>query len=340
MHANNSYNPLIRFTFIAVIIFIINSNILNVQQMLPDDREPMGIALENYQYPFPVQYLEFSVEGEDVRMAYMDVSPDNPNGKTVVLMHGKNFFGAYWGQTIKTLAAEGYRVIVPDQIGFGKSSKPIIRYSFHSMGAHTNQLLDALDTGLVAVVGHSMGGMLAARYSLMYPERVSHLVLVNPIGLEDYRIKTSWVPVDSIYQGVLRNTEDQIRSYHENYYVEWKEQYEKYVQVHYRWTLSGDYPRFAMVSAITSQMIYEQPVIHEFQNIKPETLLVIGQEDRTAPGRDRAAPEIAMGQYPELGSRAAEAIPNASLVEMDNIGHAPHLEASEEFFKVIMPFLE
>ncbi len=58
-------------------------------------------------------------------MAYMDVTAKNPNSKTVVLLHGKNFNGAYWKTTIEALTKEGYRVIVPDQIGFGKSSKPV-----------------------------------------------------------------------------------------------------------------------------------------------------------------------------------------------------------------------
>jgi len=52
-------------------------------------------------------------------MAYVDVLSPNPNGKTVVLLHGKNFNIAYWEQTIKELSKQGFRVIAPDQIGFG-----------------------------------------------------------------------------------------------------------------------------------------------------------------------------------------------------------------------------
>jgi pimeloyl-ACP methyl ester carboxylesterase len=66
-------------------------------------------------------------------MAYMDIKPDNPNGKALMLFHGKNFGGYYWTNVIKALSAKGYRVLVPDQIGFGKSSKPFINYSFHRL---------------------------------------------------------------------------------------------------------------------------------------------------------------------------------------------------------------
>src|ERR1044072_8731232 len=75
-------------------------------------QEPLGIALENYPYPFPVQFLHFTVQGQDVSMAYMDIRPGaQSNGKTVLLLHGKNFFGAYWDKTIRYLASKGYRVV-------------------------------------------------------------------------------------------------------------------------------------------------------------------------------------------------------------------------------------
>ncbi|MEX1063007.1 MAG: alpha/beta hydrolase, partial [Balneolaceae bacterium] len=193
-----------------------------------------------------------------------------------------------------------------------------------------------------AVAGHSMGGMVAARFALMYPDVAGQLILINPIGLEDYRIKTPWIPVSRIYENVLNTTEEAIRGYHEAYYVEWEPEYEVYVQVHYRWTLSGDYPRLARVSALTSQMFYEQPVIHEFPHIESPTLLIIGQEDRTAPGRNRAEPAIArtMGYYPDLGKRAADMIPDAVLSEFENVGHSPHLESFDKFAETLLSFLE
>jgi pimeloyl-ACP methyl ester carboxylesterase len=102
---------------------------------------PLSITLDEYAYPYPVQYLPLSVEGQDLRMAYMDVKPAGKwNGRTVVLLHGKNFFGAYWKDTIAFLTSHGYRVIVPDQIGFGKSTKPNIHYSFHLLASNTKKI--------------------------------------------------------------------------------------------------------------------------------------------------------------------------------------------------------
>ena len=113
-----------------------------------------------------------------------------------------------------------------------------------------------------------MGGMLATRFGLMYPEAVTHLILENPIGLEDYRLFVPYTPVEEAYRNELNATEDGIRNYHKAYYVNWKPEYEEYVQIFLRWKASGEFPRLAMSSALTSQMIYEQPVCYEFPHIK------------------------------------------------------------------------
>src|SRR5690606_12690241 len=106
------------------------------------------------------------------------------------LMHGKNFCGAYWERTARDLQSDGFRVIIPDQLGFGKSEKPTsYQYSFAGRAKNTKDLLDSLDLSKATVVGHSMGGMLASRFAIMYPDLTEKLVLLNPIGLEDWAKK-------------------------------------------------------------------------------------------------------------------------------------------------------
>ena len=312
-------------------------------QSVQTPREPLGIAMEGYAYPYPTRFFPLKIEGQDVRMAYMDVAPAESTAKrgAVVLFHGKNFFGAYWKDTIGVLVKAGFRVLAPDQIGFGKSSKPDIHYSFQLMASNTKLLLDSLGIEKTAVVGHSMGGMLATRFALMYPEFTSKLVLENPIGLEDYKEKVPYVPTQMLYEQQLAQTEEQIWLYQRAYYVNPKPAYEEYVQVQARQTASGEYPRLAWCAALTTQMVFEQPVSHEFALVKPPTLLIIGQSDRTALGKDRVAPEDAatMGNYPELGRKVAKEIPNAKLVEIENCGHIPHFEAAEKFHAALLEFL-
>ena len=134
----------------------------------PPAAEPLGIALEGFPYPHPVSFLPLAVEGQDLRMAYMDVAPTGaPSGEVVLLLHGKNFPGAYWAATIDALAAAGYRVVVPDQIGFGRSSKPDIHYSFELLAQSTRKILDQLGIPRVTVVGRSASPMFAATMATM-----------------------------------------------------------------------------------------------------------------------------------------------------------------------------
>lgn len=309
----------------------------------PTYSKPLGIAMEEWPYPYPVHFLPLEIEGQSVRLAYMDVAPTaNANGQTVLLLHGKNFYGSYWQGTIERLTQAGYRVVVPDQIGFGKSSKPAIAYSFDLLAAQTAQLLDSLDIKQVAVVGHSMGGMLAVRFARNYPARTTKLVLENPIGLEDYRLSIPPQSTQKVYENELQGSDPaKIRAFLKKYFVAWKPEYESFVEVRARTALSGEYPRWAMSSARTYQMIYQQPVRYEFSLITAPTLLIIGQSDRTVVGRnwvDEATLKN-LGQYPQLGRAAARDIKNSRLVEIPNVGHIPHLEAPERFYTALLDFL-
>src|SRR6185437_11730654 len=105
----------------------------------------LDVNLENYLYPYPVKFLKVLDQQQQLQMAYMDIKPSNYNGKNVMLLHGKNFNGAYWRTTIAALTKEGFRVVVPDQIGFGKSSKPAtFQYTFQQLALNTKTLLDTL----------------------------------------------------------------------------------------------------------------------------------------------------------------------------------------------------
>jgi pimeloyl-ACP methyl ester carboxylesterase len=305
----------------------------------------LDAELTNYQYPYPVSFYEFDAQGQRLRMAYMDVAAAaRPNGRTVVLMHGKNFSGAYWAPTIKALTEAGYRVIAPDQVGFGKSSKPAsYQFSFQALAANTRSLLDSLRVEKFALVGHSMGGMLATRMALAYPERVVRLALVNPIGLEDWKLLAPYRTVDENFAQELRATPEFIREYQRvNYFGgEWKPEYDALTEILAGWTRHPDYRRVAWNAALTSDMIFTQPVLYEFERLKTPTLLIIGQRDRTAVGRERVPKEVAakMGDYPALGKAAARRIPGARLVEIGEAGHIPQVDSFDRYVRALLDFI-
>jgi pimeloyl-ACP methyl ester carboxylesterase len=306
---------------------------------------PLGLELENFPYPFPVKYIQLPLQKQNLLMAYMDVKPAKPNGKAVLLLHGKNFSGAYWDSTATVLSKNGFRVIMPDQVGFGKSSKPAnFQYSFHLLAQNTRRLLDSLGVEKVSVLGHSMGGMLATRFVLMFHERVEKLILENPIGLEDYKVYVPYQPVDVAYQHELKQDYEKIKAYQlESYYGgQWKPQYDKWVNMLAGWTKNRDYPVIAWNAALTSEMIYTQPVVYEFERIRVPTLLLIGQRDRTAIGKNLVSEDVrkTLGDYPELGKKTHRAIKNSTLVELDNIGHLPHIENFSLFIQPFLRFLQ
>lgn len=308
------------------------------------DIRPLGIALENYDYPFEVKYIQLELQDERLEMAYMDVQPEEANGKIIMLMHGKNFCGAYWGQTARDLSEAGYRVIIPDQIGFGKSSKPVdLQYTFHLLAQNTRKLLDSLGVEKTSVLGHSMGGMVATRFVLMYPEMVDKFILENPIGLEDWKVKVPYHSVEYWYEQELKKDYESIKNYQlESYYDgQWDPKYDQWVNILAGWTLSPMYPQVAWNAALTYDMIFTQPVVYEFEHVEAPTLLIIGQRDRTALGKGWVSEEVrkTLGNYPELGKATAEKIPDAKLVEIDNIGHLPHIEAYDRFIEPLLTFL-
>ena len=150
----------------------------------PPDAKPMSITLEDVPYPHPIHFMPLTLYGQDVRMAYMDVPAAGPaNGHTAVLLHGMNFYGEYWKGTIEVLRNEGFRVVVPDQVGFGRSTKAVIPYTLSDMASNTRKLLQTLGIEKAMIVGHSMGGMVATRFGLLYPDVTEKLVLYNQIGI-------------------------------------------------------------------------------------------------------------------------------------------------------------
>ncbi len=327
---------------LPILLLLLCSTVISSQN---NKVEKLEINLENYTYPFEVSFINVENQQQNLKMGYMDVMPKNYNGKNVLLLHGKNFNGAYWQTTINQLTKEGFRLIVPDQIGFGKSSKPEhFQYTFQQLAENTKTLLDSLGIRKVAVLGHSMGGMLATRFALMYPETTEKLILENPIGLEDWKLKVPYKPVDWWYKNELEKDYDKIKAYQKESYYDgnWKPEYEPWVKLLAGWTLNENYPLIAWNAALTYEMVFTQPVVYEFPNIKVPTLLIIGTRDRTALGKPLVSEEVrkTMGLYNELGKKTRDAIPNAELVEIPNVGHLPHIEAFQEFISPLVNFLK
>ncbi len=302
-----------------------------------------GPELQGFKYPYPVDHFTFQSQGKSLQMGYMDVpAKGKANGRSIVLMHGKNFCGATWDESIKALSDAGYRVIAPDQVGFCTSSKPDnYQYSFQQLAINTHQLLEKLGIQKVTLLGHSTGGMLATRYALLYPQQTEQLALVNPIGLEDWKaIGVPYRSVDQWYERELKLTAEGIRKYElDTYYVgRWKPEYDRWVDMLAGMNKGPGHTQVAWNSALIYDMIFTQPVYYEFKDLQMPTLLLIGTSDNTAIGKDLAPPAVKakIGNYAVLGKQVAKLIPHATLVEFPGLGHAPQMEEPAQFHKALL----
>lgn len=297
-------------------------------QSPPTDWGPVSINLEEIEYPYPVSYMDFRVYNQDARLAYMDVAPSGPaNGRTVIFHHGGLYYGWYWEKQIAALSEAGYRVIAKDRLGWGKSSKPVIPYSINLWASNTVRLMDHLGIEQAAVVGHSIGGQMVTRFAFLYPERTTHLVTVNQVGLTDRRKGRGFQPLsgevdvnpdmDEVYAGLLRWAEEN--------YVNWQPEFAEHMRIRYGNRLSGDWPRMAYVSRLTGQMRGMDTVVNDWQHIETRTLILGGAEDYPT--------------YAEEARHAAEIFPNGEVVNIPGIGHNPHEEVPEIVNAELIRFL-
>jgi len=306
---------------------------------------PLGIGLEGFAYPHPVRFLPVSRDGEALRLAYMDVAPNGTaNGRTALLLHGRNFPSSYWQPVIAALSGAGYRVIAVDQLGFGKSSKPVGPFSFDTMAAETVSLLDRLGLARVDVVAHSMGGMLAVRLARTFPDRVNSLVLEAPLGLEDYRFSVPPVSNETLLKREGDLTADAYRKQLITSYALTlpPTAIEPFVAVRERVKDSGEYPRWLQSFVNSYQAIWSQPVVHEIPLVRAPTLFVMGANDHNAPGKPYApeALRAGMGENARNARALAARMPDGRAETIEGVGHLVHMEATERFDGLMLDFLQ
>jgi pimeloyl-ACP methyl ester carboxylesterase len=179
--------------------------------------------------------------------------------------------------------------------------------------------------------------MLASRFATQYPAMTERLVLYNPIGLVDGRFERPWEATDEAYRRNLASTWQSVRAgimrYVSHNPAAWNAEFEKYARYRYAWTLSGDWPRLAMVQTMLSQVIYHDPVVNDWEHIKAPTLLFGGAEDSLPGSADvfQKRMQFVAGRIPE-GRGRLHLIPG--------LGHVPHLEAPGKTYPPLVAFLK
>ncbi|MCP4915064.1 MAG: alpha/beta hydrolase [Oligoflexia bacterium] len=321
-----------KLSFVLVILIFFTSCASN---KLSYDKE-----LSHFQYPFEVNTFVLRSQNQELDFRYMDVG-NKSSKKVALLLHGKNFSGYYWERVAKELVEKNFRVIIPDQIGFGKSSKPrAYQYSFGQLALNTKSLLDYLNIDSVRVVGHSMGGMLASTFAVEYPKITERLILINPIGLENYGKYAQAKDVNFFYNIEKSKTLIKARNYQKKNYYDgnWSPEYEKLL-IPLKGLLNGnDWDTVAWSNALTYGPIFSENLPSRFSEIKVKTYLIIGTRDKTGPGRAwlKEGVKRKLGEYKKLGRLTKKRIKNSTLFELKGLGHMPQFEDYLVFKKVFL----
>jgi pimeloyl-ACP methyl ester carboxylesterase len=262
-----------------------------------------------------VQPADKEVTVFGVRIHYLEAG----TGPTVILLHGLGANSQVWAPNIAPLA-EKFRVIVPDQVGFGKSDKPLINYSLRTYVDFLDQFCKELGIQRASIVGNSMGGWIAAAFTLAFPEKVDRLVLEDAAGFSpprnfDTRILFSLNPstregMKSLAQRVFYN-----KAFSSDAVIE---------QVLAQRMTAGD--GYTIKSMIESIIRGEDFLDNRLQAIRKPTLIIWGRQDGLTPLAD--------------GERFKREILNSRLIVLEQCGHVPNVEKAAEFNAAVLRFLQ
>ena len=247
---------------------------------------------------------------------YFDVG----SGPVVILLHGLGDHKESWLRTMGPLS-QGHRLLVPDQIGFGKSDKPLLDYSVQTYVDFLDEFLRQLKIEKASLVGESLGGWIAAMYALEVSSGgnlvpIEKLVLVDAAGLHQDK-----VPVADLNASTLAGTR---RLMHEVFYdTSWLN--DERLRALFT-EIIGRNDRYTVHSFLSNPTVGDERLDGKLAQIKIPTLVVWGREDALVPFAS--------------GERYAAGIPGAHLVAFDKCGHVPPAEKTQEFIAAVTTFLD
>ncbi len=241
------------------------------------------------------------------------------SGPVVILLHGLGGSTANWAPTIAPLAQK-YRVIVPDQIGFGKSDKPMLNYRVSTLVDFLEGFYKQVGVQKASLVGNSLGGFTAAAFAIAHPEKVDKLVLVDAAG---FAVTGDLDP--RVLNGLNASTRQQVRDLLSLVFYN-KEQFSSDMAIDAFFAsrvTAGD--QYTIQRFIDSIAHGEDMLDGKVGAIKHPTLIIWGREDGLT--------QLAMGQ------RFNKEIAGSQLLIIDKCGHVPQLEKAAEFNAGLLKFL-
>jgi len=236
----------------------------------------------------------------------------------VILLHGLGGSAENWLFNIQELAAN-YHVFVPDQVGFGKSDKPLLKYRVATYVDFLDKFMAELKIEKAHLVGNSMGGWVSGLMAIKYPNRVEKIVLADAAGIIPANVNT-----DDIYQ-LNNSTRDEIRANMKRIFATPALQNNEALVDRFltQRVLSND--GYTINNLIESIRRKEDYLNDRLGEIKKPTLIIWGKQDGLIPVSDAAL--------------FNKGIAGSQLIIFENCGHAPQVEKAADFNREVLKFL-
>lgn len=238
---------------------------------------------------------------------------------TVILLHGLGGSAENWQFTIPALATQ-FHVIAPDQIGFGKSDKPLLKYRVATYVDFLDKFMAELKIEKASLVGNSMGGWVTGLMAIKYPNRVEKIVLADAAGIIPANVNT-----DEIYQ-LNNSTRDEIRANLKRIFANPLLQNNEALIDQFMTARIAANDGYTINSLIESIRRKEDFLNERLAEIKKPTLIIWGKQDGLLPVSDAAV--------------FNKGIAGSQVVIFDQCGHAPQFEKAADFNKEVLKFLE
>lgn len=256
---------------------------------------------------------------------------EDGQGEPIILIHGWLCWGAYWKKIIPLVRGQ-YHIYAPDLLGHGISDKPLDKTCSYGTDAQAERILafmNALSIKKAYLVGHSMGGEIAAKVTLMAPERVKGLVLICAAGLEETpkllpgfikfgrALGIEGLAADMMDEAMIRRHVPGLMFYKENPMPD------EFVKDIIMSNLRSKEDRKAMAK-VTREGLFQNFLDKRCPEIKTPTLVISAKYDRVV--------------HPTMGERYHSLIPNSKFILIDHAAHMAPWEKADEVAKDITQF--
>ena len=250
------------------------------------------------------------------KIAYIEAG--DPSKPTVILLHGLGGNSGNWIFTVPALATN-YHVIAPDQIGFGKSDRPLLKYRVTTYVDFLDKFMSELKIEKATIIGNSLGGWVAAWTAIKYPNRVEKIVLADAAGL-----KPTAVDMAQIYS-LNYSTRDEVRQLVKLvFYNQALFGSDAFIEQSMNVRISAN-DGYTINSLIESIKRDEDFLNGRLGEIKKPTLVIWGKQDGLLKLAD--------------GEQFKREIAGSELVVVDQCGHVPMVEKAVDFNKAVLAFL-